>query len=135
MLFRSRFGSYQGEVNHLKNWLATRLSWMDGQFAPRPAANRAGGTSPAGTTVTLSAPLRAGQKIYYTLNGSDPRPQSEGEVLAGTTLFGEAQAVKVLAPADNIGADWQGGVQAPTAWDTSAAVATIPTSISTLMTR
>ena len=31
-----RFGSYQGEINHLKNWLATRLAWMDGQFAPRP---------------------------------------------------------------------------------------------------
>ena len=104
-----RFGSYQGEVNHLKNWLATRLSWMDGQFAPRPAANRAGGTYPAGTTITLSAALRAGQKIYYTLNGNDPRPQSDGEVLAGTTLFGETQAVKVLAPADNIGTAWQGG--------------------------
>ncbi len=104
-----RFGSYQGEVNHLKTWLSTRLNWMDGQFAPRPTANRPGGTYPAGTTVTLSASLSGGQKIYYTLDGSDPRPQSESETLEGTTLFGETQAVKVLAPADNIGATWQGG--------------------------
>ncbi len=104
-----RFGGYQGEVNHLKSWLATRLSWMDGQFAPRPAANRAAGTYPAGTTVSLNASLRAGQKIYYTLNGRDPRPQSEGDTLEGSTLFGTSQPVRVLAPAGNIGSSWQGG--------------------------
>ncbi|MGB2863042.1 MAG: CotH kinase family protein, partial [Sedimentisphaerales bacterium] len=27
-----RFGSFQGEINHLKDWLATRTAWIDAQF-------------------------------------------------------------------------------------------------------
>lgn len=104
-----RFGSYQGEVNHLKDWLATRLSWMDAQFAPRPASNRVGGVYPAGTTINLSASLSAGQKIFYTLDGSDPRPSTDGGTVEGTTLFDETQAVRVLVPSSDIGTSWQGG--------------------------
>ncbi len=104
-----RFGGYNGEVNHLKNWLATRLSWMDGQFAPRPSSSRASGTYPAGTTISLAASLRGGQKIYYTLDGRDPRPSTTGEALEGTTILDESQAVQVLAPASNIGTAWRGG--------------------------
>ena len=40
----------------------------------------------AGTTVTLSAPLGGNQKIYYTLDGTDPRPAAEGGPASGTTL-------------------------------------------------
>jgi hypothetical protein len=29
-------GSYQGEVNQLKQWLTTRIAWMDSQLAPQP---------------------------------------------------------------------------------------------------
>ena len=104
-----RFGGYRGEVNHLKDWLATRLSWMDGQFAPRPTANRPGGAYPAGTTVNLNASLRAGQRIFYTLDGSDPRPRSDGGTVQGTTLFGESQLVRALVPGNDIGASWRGG--------------------------
>jgi len=104
-----RFGGYQGEVNHLKNWLATRLSWMDSQFAPRPAANRPGGAYPAGTTVTLNASLSAGQRIFYTIDGSDPRPQSDGGTVEGTNLFNESQQVRVLVPSSEIGTSWRGG--------------------------
>ena len=104
-----RFGGYNGEVNHLKNWLATRLSWMDGQFASRPSSSRASGAYPAGTTISLSASLRGNQKIYYTMDGSDPRPSTTGEALEGTTLLDESQTIRVLAPASNIGSAWQGG--------------------------
>ncbi len=102
-----RFGSYQGEVNHLKNWLATRLSWMDGQFAPRPTTNRASGVYSAGTTVTLSAPLGGNQSIYYTLDGTDPRPPAEGGTVNGTTLFDESQPVRAFVPTSDIGTAWR----------------------------
>lgn len=62
----SRFGDYAGEINHLKNWLGTRASWIDARFVAPPAA-----TSPALTTRVLTpAP---GQTILYTVDGSDPR--------------------------------------------------------------
>ncbi|MFN0126967.1 MAG: lamin tail domain-containing protein [Verrucomicrobiales bacterium] len=102
-----RFGGYQGEVNHLKSWLGTRLSWMDGQFAPRPAANLAAGPHPAGTTVQLTAALRAGQKIYYTLDGSDPRPPFVPPTIDGTTLVTESTTVRAWAPTSDIGTAWR----------------------------
>lgn len=104
-----RFGSYQGEVNHLKDWLATRLSWMDAQFAPRVTSNRGAGSYTPGTRFALSASLSGGQKIFYTLDGSDPRPQSEGGILDGTTLFDETQPIRVIVPPNNIGTTWRGG--------------------------
>ncbi|MED5587167.1 MAG: CotH kinase family protein [Verrucomicrobiota bacterium] len=102
-----RFGSYQGEVNHLKDWLATRLNWMDGQFAPRPSSNRPEGIYPPGTRVSLSASLGANQKIYYTLDGRDPRPTSETNAIEGTTLVGESINVRALVPGSDIGSQWR----------------------------
>ncbi|MFP6864616.1 MAG: lamin tail domain-containing protein, partial [Roseibacillus sp.] len=104
-----RFGSYQGEVDHLKDWLGTRLNWMDGQFAPRPNSNRAAGIHAPGTTVTLNASLTGGQKIFYTLDGSDPRPQSDTGTVSGSTLFDETQPIRVLVPTTDIGTTWRGG--------------------------
>jgi hypothetical protein len=102
-----RFGSYQGEINHLKDWLTTRLDWMDGRFAPRPSANRPAGIQPPGTRVTLSAQLGANQKIYYTLDGRDPRPTSETNLIEGTTLVGETVNVRALIPDSDIGSQWR----------------------------
>lgn len=104
-----RFGGYQGEVNHLKNWLATRLSWMDNQFAPVPRSSRPSGVYQPGSSVSLTANLRAGQKIYYTLDGTDPRPTTAGSTVQGTLLFDESQPVRVHIPTANIGTAWRGG--------------------------
>lgn len=101
-------GGYTGEVNLLKSWLGTRLNWMDGQFAPRPSANRAAGVYPAGTTVTLSANLAGGRTIYYTLDGTDPRGPSAPPV-PGTLLFDADQPVRALVPNSDIGTSWRGG--------------------------
>ena len=102
-----RFGSYRGEVNHLKDWLATRLDWMDGRFAPRVTANRTSGVYPAGTTVTLSAPPGGNRKIYYTLDGTDPRPPAERATASGTALFDATQTVRAFVPTSNIGNAWR----------------------------
>ena len=102
-----RFGGYQGEVDHLKTWLATRLTWIDGQFAPLPDTNRADGIYPAGTTFSLSAPLGATQKIYYTLDGTDPRPPTNRGDLVGNTLYDETQPVRAFVPTSDIGTDWR----------------------------
>jgi hypothetical protein len=67
-------GSYAEEVRWMKDWIATRLAWINRQFVAAPML-----ASPArasGQTVTLSA---AEGNIYYTLDGTDPRA-SGGEV-------------------------------------------------------
>ena len=69
---RPRFGSFQGEVNHLKTWLTNRGNWMDAQFIESPHLEPEGGLVDSGTQVQIliGAP---GATIYYTLDGSDPR--------------------------------------------------------------
>ncbi|MEC8906559.1 MAG: CotH kinase family protein, partial [Verrucomicrobiota bacterium] len=101
-----RFGSFQGEVNHLKDWLGTRLDWMDGQFAPRPTTNKTAGSYPSGTRITLNANLAGNQNIYYTLDGSDPRPPDQSDPLDGTTIIDEDIPVRALVPNSDIGLLW-----------------------------
>ena len=101
-----RFGGYRGEVDHLKEWLGTRLDWMDKQFAPVPITNRSSGVYPAGTTISLNANLTANQNIYYTLDGTDPRPPDESNKLDGTVIIDENNAVRVFVPNSNIGTSW-----------------------------
>ena len=68
---RPRFGGFQGEVNHLKNWLAQRAEWIDSQFIETPRFSRPGGFVERGSQVEI---LRdAPGAIFYTLDGSDPR--------------------------------------------------------------
>ena len=64
-----RYGSFQGEVNHLRDWLTQRAAWMDSQFIEPPTLSPPGGLVSEGLQVTISA--MEGQ-IYYTLNGPDP---------------------------------------------------------------
>jgi hypothetical protein len=69
-------GTFQGEVDHLKDWLATRLDWMDQQFVPPPTFSSNGEKITPGLTLTMTAPV--GATIYYTLDGSDPRSRGGG---------------------------------------------------------
>lgn len=67
-------GSYQGELDFLKQWLADRAAFIDGNFLRPPQFNVPEGTVSPGTMVTLTAPtVEANSTIYYTLDGTDPR--------------------------------------------------------------
>jgi len=68
----SRFGDFQGEIEHMKDWLFSRTDWIDQQFVRPPQMTPDGGCVSAGTVVTLTNLNRTGE-IYYTLDGSDPR--------------------------------------------------------------
>lgn len=104
-----RFGGYSGEVEHLRDWLTTRLNWMDSQFVPEPSANLANGTFPAGSTLSLSGNLSNGRSIWYTLNGTDPRFTSNTTILNTKTLVDVTAPAKALVPTSNIGTSWRGG--------------------------
>lgn len=64
-------GSYQNEINLMKQWLSDRVTWMDSQFLAPPTPNRPAGPISADFKLSLAGP--AGATIYFTLNGIDPR--------------------------------------------------------------
>ncbi len=83
-------GTYQGEVNHMKTWLSQRISFMEQQFVDPPDSNQPAGHLESGTLVTLKS--REGGKIYYTLDGTDPR-RSGGQVATKAILY--AKPIKI----------------------------------------
>jgi len=102
-----RYGSFQGEINHLKQWLETRCTWIDSQFVAPPQILPTGGQTEAGVTVTLTNPRTAGV-MYYTLDGSDPRPPGVTPGAVETmTLVTENAAKRVLVPTGPVSDAWR----------------------------
>lgn len=62
--------TWEEDLAYLKTWITNRLAWMDGQFVAPPAASIPGGVICPTNVVALTAP--AG-KVFYTLDGTDPR--------------------------------------------------------------
>lgn len=111
-------GSVAGEVQNIKNWLATRTAWIDSQLAGKVTFSQNGGVEPSGFQVTLSGP--AGTTIYYTLDGSDPR--GDGGTFTGTLYTGPitlnasahivTRAYKAGNPTNLFDTRWGGPAQA-----------------------
>ncbi|RYD73660.1 MAG: hypothetical protein EOP84_21160, partial [Verrucomicrobiaceae bacterium] len=90
--YNSNGNAATGEVDYLKNWLQTRLTWLDDQnragvFIYRPPNfTHYGGNVPLGFQLSMSrytglAPsgtAYANGTLYYTLNGTDPRSSTGG---------------------------------------------------------
>ncbi|MHC4520722.1 MAG: CotH kinase family protein, partial [Planctomycetota bacterium] len=111
-----RFGGFQGEIDHLKDWLQTRCTWVDNQFAAPPQVSPDGVSAPSPGVVTLTNPNGRGT-IYYTLDGSDPRvPVFAGAVLDSATIVPAGAPKRVLVPTAPVSNAWRGG----TAFDDSA---------------
>lgn len=67
-------GTYQGELDFQKRWLGDRVRFIDTQFLARPGFAQPGGLVPSGTLLALNDLTgKPGTKIYYTLDGTDPR--------------------------------------------------------------
>ncbi len=77
--------SYQGEISFMKNWLTARVSWIDSwtnsSFAAPPGFNQYGGPISPGFSLTMS-----GTKVYFTLDGADPRLRG-GSLNTASTLY------------------------------------------------
>ena len=70
--------NYNNEIGIMKSWISNRLVWLDTQFASPPVFPVPSGTVPPGTFVNVLRPATVSSStnvtIYYTLDGSDPRP-------------------------------------------------------------
>ncbi|MBE0534806.1 MAG: lamin tail domain-containing protein [Phycisphaerae bacterium] len=85
-------GTYAGEIVLFKNWITTRLDWLDGEIGNRfakkpPIITPAGGHIAKGSAVSIMKPSGAAGTVYYTLNGEDPR-------LEGGSINPEARPVE-----------------------------------------
>ncbi|MFT5192817.1 MAG: hypothetical protein ACI957_005877, partial [Verrucomicrobiales bacterium] len=84
--------TYQEEVNFMRDWATERLDWFDDQFERPVKFSQQGGQLEPGTVLTMENRLslfkpRPG-KMYYTLDGSDPRLRG-GEVDPDAHLYEE----------------------------------------------
>ena len=62
--------SYADEVQYLKNWIERRWNWIDRQFLAAPTLSLPEGNISPASKLTMRS---SAGKIYYTLDGADPR--------------------------------------------------------------
>ena len=79
-----RGGSQIGEILHLKNWVLARSTFMDTNVLSRPQFSRASGSFGPDFSFSITGP--AGAKLYYTVDGSDPR-SSDGELSPSALIY------------------------------------------------
>jgi hypothetical protein len=84
--------TYQDEITWMKDWLASRLTWIDGQFVQPPTLTPPSGPVVKWTEVAMSA---AAGTIYYTVDGTDPR-LAGGAIAPGAIVY--AAPVPVATP-------------------------------------
>ena len=100
-------GTYQGEVQAMKQWIQGRIAWIDRQFLSAPTLSAKAGAVRTGTSLTLNA---SSGKIYYTLDGTDPRARggapskTASEYTKPLTIERELQVIARARRGDN----WSG---------------------------
>src|SRR5262245_3216802 len=67
--------SYSDEVRWMKQWISTRIAWIDNQFVSPPTFSLSAGAVSRGSSLAMQASVG---KIFYTLDGSDPRAPGGG---------------------------------------------------------
>ena len=112
-----RGGSYQSEINLMKDWLSDRVDFIDRQLVQPPRLSRDGGRVAAGFLLTLTAPTNV--TVYYTLDGSDPR-LSQGAISSNAVMYTNPIPLKtnahLVARARNPNRRQTGGPPTSTPW-------------------
>ena len=100
----SNLPGWEGEVDHLKQWLVRRAAWIDSQFLSKPTFSQAGGSFTPGTMLTILSP---DNEVYYTTDDTDPRASGGSKYNSAIELN---QSVIITARAFN-GTEWSGPVR------------------------
>lgn len=117
-----RGGSYQSEIDRMKNWLSNRTDFIDRQFVAPPRFEASSVRVAPGFALRLASAPPA--SIYYTLDGSDPRlPQ--GSVSPSATVFSTPividKNVRVTMRARNLAQRQTGGPPISSPWSSVVA--------------
>ena len=114
-----RGGSYQAEIEVMKNWLSNRVDFIDQQFVPPPRLLREDGRN-AGFRLTA----RTNAAIYYTLDGSDPR-LAQGMISSNAVRYSNSIPFlakgRVTARAYDVNQRQPGGPPISTPWSAPVA--------------
>jgi hypothetical protein len=86
-----RGGSYQSEIDLMKEWLSNRVEFIDEQLTQKPVLSQPGGRIAKGTPLTLKTQTKA--TIYYTLDGTDPR-LPRGEISSSALVYTNSMELK-----------------------------------------
>jgi hypothetical protein len=119
-----RGGSYQSEVDWMKEWLSNRVGFIDDQLVPRPGIKPSAGPIAPSSTVALTVP--DGATVYYTLDGSDPRLPQGGVSSNAVAYVGPIHLnadARLVARARNVARRQTGGPRSSTPWSGPAAAA------------
>ncbi len=112
-----RGGSYQSEIDHMKDWLSNRVDFIDRQLVQPPGLKSQGGRVAPGFALKLSA--RSSATIYYTLDGSDPR-LSQGAISSNALVYTNPipinSSARVVARTHNVNIRQAGGPPLSTPW-------------------
>lgn len=119
-----RGGTYQSEIDWMKNWLSQRLDFIDQQLVQPPRLSHEGGKVTSGFQLTLTGPANA--TMYYTLDGSDPR-MSQGAISSNALSYTgpivlQANA-RIIARARNPHQRQSGGPPTSTPWSSPVTAA------------
>ena len=112
-----RGDSYQGEIDHMKEWLSNRVDFIDQQLVPKPRLTVPLEPIQPGSEVTLTIPNHA--TVYYSLDGSDPR-LSQGSIRTNALTYSgpirlNTDAI-LVARARNTAKRQVGGPRTSTPW-------------------
>src|SRR5690606_1625319 len=77
-------GTYLSDIASMKNWLQSRVNYLDSRIPARPTVPVASGVIAPGTTITVTG---AGV-MRYTLDGTDPRATGGGIAPGALTYSG-----------------------------------------------
>jgi hypothetical protein len=112
-----RGASYQGEIDHMKDWLSNRVDFIDRQLVQPPGLKSQAGRVAPGFALKLSA--RSSATIYYTLDGSDPR-LSQGGISSNALIYSTSipinSSAHVFARTHNVNIRQVGGPPLSTPW-------------------
>lgn len=126
--------SYPNEIRLMKTWISNRVAWLDSQFAPTPQLSSGDARVTAGFQLTLTLPPGISQPanaaLFYTLDGSDPRPSLGTS--APTSLLYEGPITittnsRVVARVRDLGKLQRGGPPSSSTWSAPAAATFVVT--------
>jgi hypothetical protein len=112
--FDPRGGSYQSEVQHMKDWLSNRVDFINGQLTPLPKLRFEPGTP---RHITFSG--RTNDTIYFTTDGNDPRLPT-GSIAPSALAYSNAipwsEGLRIAARAYNPKQRQRGGPPLSSQW-------------------
>lgn len=126
--------SYANEIRIMKTWISNRVAWLDSQFAPAPRISTGDAVVTPGFQLTLAVPTGISQPanvaIFYTLDGSDPRPSRGTNTPVASRYSGPLSITtnsRVVARLRDTGKAQRSGPRASSTWSAPVAATLVVT--------